>query len=189
VSKQHKSYPWVLLVIHPTNHLFCSRCGRAHELNLPQPVWAVSALSVGFEKEHRGCKKMDGGEFCEHCSKQGHAPEECLKLVANSPREWLRGPDTGISSKTIYRVMTGDYGSDPFGHGLHTGTPLDPSDFGRCYRLLQRFPEWRSRMHEVSAKYPEWTGLVRAWPKLEALYEDELPSGRMPRLYRRMREI
>lgn len=93
--------------------------------------------------------------------------------------------DTGISSETIWHVMTG------FPVRRH-GYPLDPSDFGRCYRLLQRFPFWRVRLPEVAARFPrEWTLLVRHWDELTELYEEEVrrPDGIAPLLYRRMKKL
>lgn len=83
---------------------------------------------------------------------------------------WIVGHDTGTSSKTIWSVMQGvepDYASPP----------SDPSDFGRCYRLLKLIPEWRPMLGAVAGKYPEWTALVAAWDELTALYEDELVNG------------
>lgn len=77
---------------------------------------------------------------------------------------WLHGSERGMSSETIFGIMTGK----PVGEG---SIPLDPDDFGRCYRLLELFPEWRPRLHEVAAKYPEWSGLVACWPDLTALFE------------------
>lgn len=92
--------------------------------------------------------------------------------------------DTGTSSKTIAHVMLGvrapRYGPD---------VPYDPGDFGRCYRLLKLFPLWELRLPEVAEAYPAWSGLVREWSRLSALYEEELPSGKAPRLYARMQEL
>lgn len=44
-----------------------------------------------------------------------------------TPIEWLLSGDTGISSKTICAVMTGNKKADSFGPDV----PHDPSDFGR----------------------------------------------------------
>lgn len=98
---------------------------------------------------------------------------------------WLAGSDTGISSKTIWSVMTG------FPVDVRPTIPLDPSDFGRCYRLLQEFPGWRERMPEVAAKHEHWKPMVDAWDELTALYEEEVdnPSGMAPKLYYRMKEL
>jgi hypothetical protein len=77
---------------------------------------------------------------------------------------WLHGSDRGMSSETIFGIMTGK----AVGEG---STPLDRDDFGRCYRLLELFPEWRHRLQEVAAKHPDWAGLVACWPDLTALFE------------------
>jgi hypothetical protein len=95
---------------------------------------------------------------------------------------WLHGGDTGMSSETIWRVLMGET-------PRHPRTPSDPSDFGRCYRLLRLMPGWRQRLGEVAAVYREWTALVAAWDELTAIYEEELPSGQCPRLYARMKEL
>jgi hypothetical protein len=102
-----------------------------------------------------------------------------------TPEEWYASGDTGTSSETIWHVMTG------FPVQRH-GYPLDPSDFGRCYRLLERFPEWRARMPEVAARFPKmWSLLVINWDRLTALYEEEIkrPDGSAPRLYRLLRDL
>jgi hypothetical protein len=99
---------------------------------------------------------------------------------------WLTNGDTGISSETIWSVLTGRRISRAH---WRADIPQDPDDFGRCYRLLKIAPSWREHLSEVAAKYPEWTRLVEAWDELTALYEEELPSGRAPRLYARMRQL
>lgn len=92
---------------------------------------------------------------------------------------WIANGDTGVSSETIWSVLTG--------HPVRsTGVPFDPSDFGRCYRLLKVMPSWRGRLSEVVAKHPRWSTLVAHWDELTALYEEESPSGTAPKLYARM---
>lgn len=101
-----------------------------------------------------------------------------------TPTEWLLSGDTGVSSQTIFAVMTRSKIS-------RTDVPYDPSDFGQCYRLLALFPEWRPRLREVSALFPEWGPLVDAWDELTGLYEEGLqnPLRRAPKLYERMRAL
>lgn len=97
---------------------------------------------------------------------------------------WLQGTDTGVSSKTIWSVMTG--------HPVESySIPYDPADFGRCYRLLQVMPEWRTRLHLVADKYPRWRPFVDHWDELTALYEEELksPTGMAPRTYELMKQL
>ena len=81
-----------------------------------------------------------------------------------TPIDWLLSGDTGTSSKTICAVMTGS-------ELRSTDVPHDNDDFGRCYRLLRMFPEWRARLHEVAEEFPMWGPMVEAWDELTALYE------------------
>ena len=86
----------------------------------------------------------------------------------NPEMKWLRGTDVGASSKTIMLALRQD--------GILTdhrcAWPLDGDDFGRCHRLLERFPGWRERLPEVAARHPEtpWPKLVESWPSLTELY-------------------
>jgi hypothetical protein len=103
-----------------------------------------------------------------------------------TPIDWLLSDDTGVSSKTICAVMTGaaalSFGAD---------TPSDPDDFGRCYRLLKHFPEWRARMPEVAKKHPKFGPMVEAWDELTALYEQLCwPDGKYTRAsYEKNKEV
>jgi hypothetical protein len=111
--------------------------------------------------------------------------------------EWVSGADTGLSRKCIWHAMTGvPYQDRDWACGSY---PVDPDDFGRCYRLLVRFPQWRQRLSEVGRAHPKvWPQLVEAWDELTRLYEEEVGVGwdrsahygkRAPRLYARIREI
>ena len=73
--------------------------------------------------------------------------------------EWLAGDDCGLSSTTIACVMTGAACRRP-------AIPYDAGDFGRCHRLLERFPGFRKRLDEVAAAYPEWRPIVAVWREL-----------------------
>lgn len=96
-----------------------------------------------------------------------------------TPTDWLLSNDTGISSKTIFTVMTGSWMS---GRAWDCDTPHDPDDFGRCYRLLALFPQWRGRLQEVAHHFPKWGPMVAAWDELTALYERICePDGRYTR--------
>lgn len=57
-----------------------------------------------------------------------------------------------------------------------SNTPSDPDDFGRCFRLLQRFPEWRLRLQEVADRFPEWQPFVDNWIRMEQLYLRDKPN-------------
>lgn len=181
---------WVILNANRGGQLECLRCGQSHLPNYPIDPRLLSAMSKTFEKIHRRCLIHQGGLHCCFCGTQGHAPEACPRLNATTPEQWLAGPDNGISSRTIYGALhsSGGYHRWPGGE-VSTSVPLDPGDFGRCYRLLKLFPAWRARLPEVAAMHPEWRGLVEAWDELTALYEEELPTGKCPKLYARMQMI
>lgn len=95
---------------------------------------------------------------------------------------WLRCGDTGISSETIWSVMTGL----PV---KNADIPYDPPDFGRCYRLLEKFPEWKERLPEVAIKYPKWHPFVGNWDKMTTLYKRDLHSGWSIELYDYMHKL
>lgn len=98
---------------------------------------------------------------------------------------WLKGGDTGVSSITIWYVMMGKR----MPQDREPGVPHDPSDFGRCHRLLELFPAWRGRMSEVADEHYAWTGLVKEWDSLTEMYLEESPTGRAPRLYERLQAL
>lgn len=101
------------------------------------------------------------------------------------PIAWLLGDDTGVSSKAIFGVMMNQPTRD-------RSVPWDPSDFGRCYRLLKLMPSWRGRLNEVAEKYPAWRKLVDRWDEVESLYERELMNrkdGMAPETYNLMKEL
>lgn len=103
---------------------------------------------------------------------------------------WISGRDTGASSIAIWAHMMGAK-SD----GSH---PLDPADFGRCYRLLVYVPEWAPRIGEMAVYSTTWLLLSGAWFELTALFERETgcaglatynARGNAPELYARMLEL
>lgn len=112
--------------------------------------------------------------------KRGPVPASTEKYY-----EWSSAGDAGVSSRTIVQTLTGARLLGNRG----PCTPSDPDDFGRCYRVLRLFPELRARLHEVADKHHAWRGLIDNWTELEALYEQELPTGSAPRLYARMLEL
>jgi len=54
--------------------------------------------------------------------------------------------------------------------------PHDPDDFGRCYRLLELFPDWKSQLGKVAERFPKWSPFVREWDTLTTMYEAALSS-------------
>jgi hypothetical protein len=151
--------------------MFCQHCGARQDVipdaGIPCSAKALTAfrlLCEDFEERHAKCKETD---------------DSPSKKAGRSPEDWLQSGDTGISSETIWSVMTGH----PAGR---YGVPRDPADFGRCHRLLALFPTWRERLPEVTVRFPEWALLIEAWPELTRLYVEEIVSDTAPKLYARI---
>jgi len=163
------------------NDFFCTHCGARRNPWTGKdslPIDELLALMKSFSDQHRNCLKDPTVE----------EREERLRVDATkSPEAWIEGPDTGISSATIWQIATGynapryaDRGPD---------VPHDPADFGRCYRLLQAFPWMREKLQSVANCVPKWGPMVREWDRLTALYEEELPTGKAPKLYALLHQL
>lgn len=92
-------------------------------------------------------KEIKGVPCCPSCEK----PTICHgKPVEQRALFWALSGDTGVSSESIARFMTGNdfnAGDKWFGGG----PPSDASDRGRCIRLLELIPEWIPRLPEMTA--------------------------------------
>lgn len=110
--------------------------------------------------------------------------DEAGHVLTPELRRWF-ATDSGLSSKTIASVLV----SELRGCAPECNVPHDPDDFGRCYRLLKLIPNGVQRLGEVAKRFPEWTGLVQNWAELTELYEEELPTGEAPKLYRRIQQL
>lgn len=53
-------------------------------------------------------------------------------------------------------------------------TPSDPSDLGRCLRLLERIPEWKSRISEMANAGGEWPTFSERWDEMARSMADEV---------------
>jgi hypothetical protein len=147
---------------------YCTRCGEGLQLVMPISLDLFCALTDAFVKLHSKCKL--GGY---------------VEKPAATPLEWLNGRDTGTSSMTIFRAITGM----PVPRDSHYDIPHDAADFGRCYRLLKLFPAWRPQLPKVIDICPKWRPYVEAWDELTELYEQELTKGSAPKLYARMKQL
>jgi len=169
MSKTKLRVDWIVL---KGDSMVCSRCGVSKKL-MPCPVLEIRPRLDEFEAAHRDCVLSSVGDTAKK------------KAAAwASPLDWILGDDTGTSSRTIWGVMMGAKNSDP-------SVPYDPADFGRCYRLLEAFPEWRERLPEVAKAFPAWRGLVGAWDEMTALFEEEAQreDGRGPKLWELMKSL
>lgn len=94
--------------------------------------------------------------------------EETIKHLTPE-YQWWCGLDVGTSSACIFSCFCN---ASLTGMAREMGggsVPMDSSDFGRCERLLQKFPEWRARLGEVAAAFPNtyWPAVIARWDDLE----------------------
>lgn len=159
-------------VVLGNNSLRCLNCGDEYHINMQGRVSAIMfmGLARGYGDDHRACKP----------SARGRA-----RFEYTTPEQWAQSWDTGSSSLTIYNFFRSIGGRD----GDRAEVPHDPSDFGRCYRLLKVAPEWRERLSDLGVAIPKWDRLVADWSSLELLFEEESPSGQCPKLYARIQEL
>lgn len=93
-------------------------------------------------------------------------------------KTWLESNDTGVSSVTILSILDNRPMNTISGFWIQGNpiakwsAPLGAADFGRCARLIDLFPEWENRLHEVAAACPKWYPIVTNWTRLKALYDD-----------------
>lgn len=133
----------------------CMRCGEGLSLGFPLQIEVFVAATKAFVKVH------------SRCTERGYQEPEI-----KTPLDWLASRDTGVSSGTIFSVLMRV--NLPY---REPDIPHDSADFGRCYRLLARFPEWKARLDEVSAKYRFWAPFVRDWDTLTSMYESAQASN------------
>jgi hypothetical protein len=164
-----KNTDWIFAGGKPGEIGHCKRCGDGLRMEMPQHIPVVVAAMRAFIKVHSTC--------------QDTGLKDDTPVI---PQDWARGRDTGISSGTIYSVLTG-FSSPYRGHDI----PRDPSDFGRCYRLLELFPAWKPRLGAVAAAYPAWKPFVREWDRLTEMYEAAMARSGMPatEMYHFMKQL
>ena len=149
------------------NSMRCLNCGCEQAIPMPVSIRMMTAMCGAFTEDHADCKQSAAGR---------------ARFEYTTPEAWLRSWDTGASSLTIFNFMR-------VGVTARAAIPYDPADFGRCYRLLKAFPDWRVRMSEMGERIPEWKELATHWDELERLFEEESANGDCPKLYKRLGEI
>lgn len=86
----------------------------------------------------------------------------------------------GKSSRFIEQYMKGIKAVGRYDEAL----PIDSCDFGRCVDILNKHPEWQSRIHELGRLrgFKNWSRLVKHWDTLMMLYND-LPVDKSYKLF------
>lgn len=91
-------------------------------------------------------------------------------LASLNPQErWWKGLDVGLSSAAIFAVFCDMRWRDMAKDMGHASVPHDGDDFGRCKRLIDMFPQWRSELYRVADEYPDtmWPKIIARWDELE----------------------
>ena len=99
------------------------------------------------------------------------APQEGDALAKELVTKWLFSRDTGISSKCLAADFLG-VELDQF----DVCHPLDPSDLGRCIRLIAAVPEVRKSVDNIAVKYPHshWGRAAKVWDAIAASMANEV---------------
>jgi len=90
---------------------------------------------------------------------------------------WMRKGDSGVSSETMALIAMGATSGD-------FDAPFDPSDFGRCYRLVKANPVIKESFLNISALVPQFTSILLNWDKCCQIYERDFPTGRSDELFK-----
>lgn len=99
--------------------------------------------------------------------------------------EWLFSDDTGESSKYLCRILIGH-------RGLRPRHPIDPSDFGCCYRFMERVVPAAKRKElllAASKKSIRWKAISDNWEELEKLWLHERDQLSAPKLWDLMKNL
>lgn len=105
-----------------------------------------------------------------------------MDSIERAVLRWFLYGEVGSSSKALAGVLCG-FAGDNDSH------PYDPDDFRRCVELLNAVPGSRKLLHHAKDLGGAWPALVDNWRELEGLLIEELPNGKAPKLYNRMKEL
>jgi len=119
---------------------------------------------------------------------------EYLKQLLENPKQtlpekaiqWIASGNIGARSMTMWNCLIGNTN---FGRS----SPSDPGDFGRCYRLLEFVPEWKSEIYKLKSLSKRWSVLIDNWDELTKMYKlcTQYPSekGYWESMYKFMKEL
>lgn len=84
---------------------------------------------------------------------------------------WLSAGRFGMSSKCMAMWLAFDEKE------AHLCCPLDPADFDRCLKLLQKAPGLRPLIPKMAELSDQWAAIAKSWDKIEASHLDEVGLG------------
>jgi hypothetical protein len=160
----------------------CLHCFTTQDMPQSCDIDVYLAASRAFINKHARCQAPSEPR-CDFCHSAEHTRDKHVNATCRWPQDWPRCGDVGTSSMALWNHFQR-------GHAPCPNAPVDPDDFGRCYRLLHApwAATWRERIDEMVV-YPEWGPLVAQWADMERLYEEERPSGQAPKLYALMQRL
>lgn len=147
-------------VIAKNDKLSCLHCGSQRRLTFPIKITDLIAENEAFGTEHADCQNP-GGTLCLFCFVRGHNYLVCPYV--RTTFEWSTCEDVGMSASAIYAVQGGA--------SEWWNNPHDADDFGRCYRLVKRFPELLVALEWLATMSRPWRNIHRGWDTLCALHE------------------
>lgn len=170
-------------------NLFCYNCGNSYDMfagtgGQGVPIGLSADIMKSFAKQHLKCKPTWTEPVNENAEN---------KTATDNALWWLKYGEHGASSAGIWYHMTkGSYGDmgpvDNFKFHLRPH-PLDPSDFYRCYKLLNAVPQWKKRIGEMGQHSEVWQKLVDNWDKLTEMLEEQLQTKKANGMYEFMQQL
>lgn len=157
---------------------FCFNCGQSQEFVGRQVREAAHILQT-FDKDHKYCPKtwVEPVPF----PKMDYTPEDKLYNI----NWWLENGEHGTSSLFILYnlsvdVLNEDTLSSPKVMAVLQSPqpwPHDISDFGRCYKLLEAVPQFKSVFYKMAVLGKHWQNLEGNWTTLSDSYKKYLDGS------------
>ena len=103
---------------------------------------------------------------------------------------WMHGGDTGLSSEAMMCAVLGISQNTHFPNSH----PIDPSDLGRCLRLIKKLPWAKGALPILAGRCPVWKRLADAWDELDVMMCGEVgidweKGQRAPATYAAMKRL
>jgi hypothetical protein len=143
-------------------------------------IQLVAAIAKEIDRQHPGtgvesrCFNtiiLAANSICQEFAKPVVKASDGMGLTA-----WLASDDTGLSSLYMASKLTGMFEAK-------YAYPRDPTDFGRCLRLVEAVPELESKIRDMSQHGNGWAVVAAHWYEWSEVYS----TGDGERLYRLMR--
>ena len=163
---------------------------RVNQINLLAAIWEHLSKKQGIK--HGNSRQMNACIDAANLVVDAFAKENQPAKPKMGLAAWLASDDTGLSSMCMARTLAPLAGLDGVpGAGVGYGAqhPIDPDDFGRCFRLLEAVPALRKHLSHMATVSTAWARLTDVWAAREALYREEAPKKTAPKLYARMKQL